>query len=221
MDFVNFIRATFVFFLPGVLGMLLYNYLNAIKEFVIYIQAIKVILISFFSFLFTDGIFWLLDLIFENTYIKPVNIIKYITNTSNAMPISNMCVAMIFSLIIAIIFTKLDSHNTIFKLAKKTNLTYKVSSKPVWETSLSQKEYVVVRDYVSKNTFYGQVIEYSDDSSIRELLLKDVSVFTEESQLLYNAEEVFLSREHNEFSIEIFDYSKQSEGEDNNEKLQQ
>lgn len=221
MEFVNFIRTTFVFFLPGVLGMMLYNYLNPPKEFIIYVQAIKSILISFFSFLCVDGVFGLIDLRFENRFIKPVNIIKYITNSNTEMPISNMCVAMIFSLIIALVFTKLDSHNIIYKLAKKTNLTYKVSSKPVWETSLSQKEYVVVRDYVSKNTFYGQVIEYSDDSSIRELLLKDVSVFTEESQLLYNAEEVFLSREHNEISIEIFDYSKQSEGEDNNEKLQQ
>ena len=70
-----------------------------------------------------------------------------------------------------------------------------------------RQPWIVVRDYVTGNTYYGKVIKYSDGTETRELLLKEVSVWSK-ADGEYKMEEVYLSRLPSEFSIEIDNYIK-------------
>lgn len=206
MEFIEFIQKFFIFLVPGILGLIIFNYYNPHKQRHYYIEFLYIILCSFFSLLTVDIVFGLIKLLFPCFIFKSLDIIRYISTMDGTMPTSNMIFSIIIAVTYALIGTKLNYHNTLFKIANKFKITYRTNNTTVWEQALAIKSYLVVRDYVTKNTYFGQVIEFSDNSEIRELLLNNVNVYDEESNFLYHAEEVFLSRLHNEFSIETYNY---------------
>ena len=74
---------------------------------------------------------------------------------------------------------------------------------------------VTLRDLITGNTYYGSVASYSDNSSNREIYFDNVYVYDKYSEFLYHAEGLYLSRAHNEFTIEI---PNEEEGHNINEQ---
>jgi hypothetical protein len=208
MEFIEFIQKFFVFLLPGILGLIVFNYFNPCKQKHYYIEFLYIILYSFFSFLIVDSIFALIKRCIPSVPFYPINIVTHIGTLNGEMPLVNMIAAIIVVMIIALTGTKINYRNTLFKMANKLKITYRTNNTTVWENALHDKTYVVIRDYITKNTYYGQLLEFSDASDLRELRLGSVSAFNEESELLYEVNEVFISRGHNEFSIETYNYEE-------------
>ena len=66
-----------------------------------------------------------------------------------------------------------------------------------------QIEWVFVRDHKMDLTYYGWIAVYSDSEKDRELILKDVQVFSAESEdLLYNIEVMYICRDKYDLTIE-------------------
>ena len=220
MDILTFIQKYFVLLLPGIIGILLYNKLNIHKEQHYYLEFVKVITYSIFSFVFSDVVFWIIKNLFPCFIYSPINIIPYIASNATAIPTANVVLSIIFALVLACILTKANSKNWLFRFANKLKLTRRIDNQPVWEHAFDTDDIIILRDYITKNIYYGKVISYSDNSEIREIRFEDVRVFNEHAEFLYHAEELYLSRTHNEFSIEIQNYNEFYETERQNDEEQ-
>lgn len=205
MEILTFIQKFFVLLLPGTIGMLLYNKINIHKEQHYYFEFLKIILHSYFSFLFVDIIFGTIKHLFPHFVWSPVHILNYIGSSSILIPKENLIFAIISAIFISFIITKMNYENWLFRLANKIKLTRRIDNQPVWEHIFDDANVIVLRDYITKNTYYGQVISYSDNSDIREIYFNDVYVYNENAEFLYHAIGLYLSRAYNEFSIEIQD----------------
>lgn len=203
MSVLDFIQKYFVFLLPGLIGILLYNKVSIHKEEHYYFEFLKMILYSFASFLFSDAIFWIIKRFFPCFVYHPINIINFLSSSKTNLPVANTIVAILFSILFSCLLTKANYNNWIFNIANKLKLTRRIDNESVWEHLFDTTVVVVLRDFVTENTYYGSVESYSDNSINREILFNDVYVFDKYSQYLYHAESLYLSRNHNEFTIEI------------------
>ena len=209
MDILTILHKFFVILLPGTIGMLLYNKINVHKEQHYYFEFLKIITYSFFSFMVVDLVFAMIKHMFPCFIWAPTNILTQIGSDSVFIPEENVIAAIIVAVIIASFVTKMNYDNWLFKVANKLHLTYKLDNQPVWEHIFDEVDVVVLRDYITKNTYYGKVVSYSDNSDIREICFKDVYVYNENSDFLYHATKLYLSRGYNEFSIEVQDEADQ------------
>lgn len=213
MDILTFLQKFFVLLLPGTIGILIYNKINIHKEQHYYFEFLKIITYSFFAFLIVDVVFGVIKSLFPCFVWSPINILNHIDSNSIILPEENTIAAIIVSILIACIITKINYDNWLFKVANKLNLTRRLDNQPVWEHIFDKTDIIVLRDYVTKNTYYGKVVSYSDNSDIREICFNDVYVYNEKSDFLYHATELYLSRAYNEFSIEV-----QDENDEQNKK---
>lgn len=213
MSIIEFIQKFFLFLLPGIVGALLYSQLSITREQHYYLELLKLICLSFASYLLSDVVFWALGGIPVIPW-KPVNIIRLIGSPEGGIPVPNVAAALCVSVLLSCALVKLVDDGWFFAAANRLSLTHRTGNRPVWEQFMDNGHNVVLRDYVTRNIYYGRVEVFSDNSEQRELLLGDVTVFNEDAEFLYRAEYLYLSREHNQFSVEIqTDQSIHGEGD--------
>ena len=137
------------------------------------------------------------------------------------LPTENVLAASIMGIMSVCLMTKAEYEDWIFHLANRLGLTNRADDKSVWDRVFDNGSVVTIRDMETTNTYYGEVYLFSDRGSQRELLLQDVDVYDNSSNFLYHMDFLYLSREHNRFTIEKRDLnmpeSTQAE-EDNVEK---
>lgn len=217
MDIFEFFQKFFVILLPGILGSYLYSTLNVQKEQHYYFEFLKIIMISFVSYLFIDIFFGGLKKLFPCFVLGSIDIIHQIGVSDSIIPTANVLASIVIALLLACLLTKARYENWLFRIANFLRLTRRIDNQTVWEHFFDDSDIVVLRDQVTKNTYYGKVHSYSDNSENREIYFENVYVFDEESAPLYHADKLYLSRLHNEFTVEIQNDSQSTKGEKSNE----
>ena len=101
MSVLEFIQKYFIFLIPGIVGVLLYNKINIHKEQHYYLEFIKMILYSFLSFLFCDAMFWAIKKIVPCFIFSPINIIEYISSADSTIPTANVFVSIVCAIVFA------------------------------------------------------------------------------------------------------------------------
>lgn len=215
MDIFEFVQKFFLILLPGILGSYLYASLNVQKEQHYYFEFLKMIMMSFVSYLLTDVLFSGIKRLFPCFIYNSIDIIHQIAASEAVIPTANVLVSIVFSLILACFLTKAGYENWLFRLANKLGLTRRIDNQTVWEHVFDDNDIVVLRDFITGNIYYGKVCSFSDNSENREIYFENVSVFDKNSDFLYHAEKLYLSRMHNEFTVEIQDDTQVGEGEKN------
>lgn len=205
MDFFEFLQKFFLFLLPGILGTFLFSLLSVRKEDHYYFELLKIVVFSFISYLLTDCLFYIIDYFFQNSIVSPIDVVRLISSTDTSIPTPNVIVAIIISLVFAGLFTKAIYKNWVFRIANRLKLTGRIDNQPVWEHIFDENDVVVLRDLVTQNTYYGKVDSYSDNSPNREICFSNVYVYNQYSEFLYHAQKLYLSRAHNEFTVEVQD----------------
>lgn len=127
--------------------------------------------------------------------------------TDGTLPFSFREIAFvsIVAVVIACIVSVASRFKVLNRCARKVGLTKKFGELDVWGYLLNMPEvaWVTVRDHKNDLIYDGWVQSFSDDSKDAELLLRDVSVYKNESgERLYQVGAVYLSRDREEISIE-------------------
>lgn len=213
MTLIEFIQKFFLFLLPGACGTLLFDALIIRKGANYYIELLRLVFLSFVSFFIVDCIFGIIRKFIPCFIYAPIDIVHQIGANEVSFPTANVIVAILFSLIIACILVKARSENWVFKFANRFKLSRRIDNQPVWERAFDDNNIVVLRDQITNNTYYGVVSSFSDNSEIREMILSNVDVYNELSEFLYHTEHLYISRAHNEFTIETYDYSADKDKE--------
>ncbi len=110
----------------------------------------------------------------------------------------------------AVVVTYIVNYGIINRIGQRISATNRYGDEDVWNyfhnTPDDQKNdgWLIVRDYRAGLAYFGYIRTWSDSEKRRELVMSDVSVYTNEtSEFLYEAEHLYLCREHHELSIEV------------------
>ncbi len=99
------------------------------------------------------------------------------------------------------------NHSWLHWIARKLRVSRKFSELDVWGHLMADKEidWVVVRDHARNLMYQGQLSVFSIKEDPRELMLRNATVFTNDSGAkLYDVKVIYLSFEKKDVSLEIF-----------------
>ncbi|MBM3327201.1 MAG: hypothetical protein FJY65_09570 [Calditrichaeota bacterium] len=123
-------------------------------------------------------------------------------------------VVLIYTLFSALILSYplalISNKGLINKIGKKLHITKRISDKDVWldfhnlPIDELNNGWMFVRDLKTKLVYYGYIYSFSESRDVRELILSDVSVYTnDEAEHLYEVKFLYLTRNRDELTIEV------------------
>lgn len=209
MTVFDFIERFILFVVPGVVGYSLFCYFTGKRHSSELFSIAYIFIISILAFLFGNAMLLLVNCL-PNIHFQVVNVAQILSGDKQSLSTAGLVCAIIASIIIGLSAVGVYEHNLLFRLANKIKLTNRVDNTDVWEYLFYEQPWVVVRDYITGNTYFGKVIKFSDseNNKPREILLKNVDVYSVDDGD-YEMEQVYLARLPSEFSVEIADYTKE------------
>lgn len=145
------------------------------------------------------------------------DIITLILTDNSKIEFYHILFASFVAISIALIMSFLTKINFLNKIGQKLKLTAKYGNEDVWHffhnLSLDFKNdgYVVIRDHKYKLTYFGFISHWSESEKERELLIENVSIFDIDSNKLYDAERIYISRNRDDLTIEVIRPTENSE----------
>jgi hypothetical protein len=210
MTVFDFVERFILFVIPGFIAYSMFCYLTGKKPLSDLISAFYVFIASIFSFIVGNFLLQLVNF-FPYIEFQLVEVTQILSWNNGSLSVAGIISASIAAIILTFIAVFVWDQNLLFRFANFFNLSHRADNSPVWDYMFDRQPWIVVRDYVTGNTYYGKVIKYSDGTETRELLLEEVSVWSK-ADGEYKMEEVYLSRLPSEFSIEIDNYIKGDNG---------
>ncbi|MEE3492044.1 hypothetical protein [Ruminococcus sp.] len=213
MSVFDFIQQFILFVIPGVITYLLFCYLTGKKPLTDLLSVAIIFICSTVSFLLGNLLLLLLNLLpFFNFQLADVA--QILAGNTKGLTVPNLIAAIVSSILLGVVAVLFWDKNLLFRIANRFKITKRTDNDEVWDNMFDSQPWVILRDYVSNNVYYGCVVKYSDKTTTREMLLVDVNVCSE-NEGDYHMEQVYISRAPSEFSIEIDKYDKEIE---NNEE---
>ena len=208
MTAYDFIQRFILFVIPGFIAFSLFCHL-ADKHVGSEIVALAMVFIaSLVSFLMGDLFLFLLNLIPKIEF-KLVDLSQIISGNTDTLTSASVIATVISSVFIAYFSVFIWDRNYLFRVANCLKITTRVGNGDIWDNLFENQPWIILRDYVTGNTYYGRVGQHSDGAATRELLLEEVTVWDDDIGE-YKMEQVYLIRSVSEFSIEIADYTKEN-----------
>ncbi|MFO8055666.1 MAG: hypothetical protein R6V10_00025 [bacterium] len=96
------------------------------------------------------------------------------------------------------------------RIGQKLKATKRYGDEDVWHyfhnapDTQKNEGWVIIRDIKAELAYYCYISAWSDTGKNRELILSEVSVYTNDSSdFLYDAQHIYLSRNNDEITIEV------------------
>ena len=123
-------------------------------------------------------------------------------------------ILIIIAVLFALLFAFIENRKIIYRIARRIKITNHYGDDDVWTYMNKSPDlsWLFVRDHTTDLVYYGLIEQYSDPGEIRELLLSDVSVYTNDTgEHLYDVNKLYISRNANEITIEVPEFGVQTE----------
>lgn len=211
MTVFDFAERFILFVIPGIIAYSLFYNLVGRKPPTDLLGISYIFIASIFSFIIGNLLLQLINLC-PCIDFRLVEVTQILSGNNGSLSAAGIVSATISAIVLAYFIVLVWDHNWPFQIANRLKLSHRVDNNPVWDYMFDIQPWIVVRDYVTGNTYYGKVIKYSDGSETRELLLQEVSVWSQKDGD-YKMEQVYISRSPSEFSIEIDNYNKGDESD--------
>ena len=213
MSIYDFLAKFIFYIIPGIIAWLCYYYLTGTKETSELFNIIYTFVFSTVSF--EVGNIVLLAINYISNYNFKITAVTGILHEDNTVISSaTFILACIFGIFIGVIFAIISNKNLIFCLANKARITNRVDNFDLWDDLFNDQPWILYRDHITVNTYYGCVIKASDRRNLREVILENVLVTSPSGSEEYRMRNVYLARNPSEFTIEIADYTQEDNGND-------
>lgn len=123
-----------------------------------------------------------------------------------SISLGEVALACVFAVIIGYLVSWFIEDKLLFKIARRLKVTNKFGDEDVWAYFLNSKsvEWVWVRDHSRGLVYQGLVQFFSVTSDVREILLLQVKVFSNDtSECIYEVPAMYLSRVSSDITIEL------------------
>lgn len=195
---VSFIRIVFVL-LPGIIASKLYDEFvgNEPERDLDYF--VKIITFSIFSYAVYDvGCFWS-D---QSAYICIFNFFF-----SESLPdLILILFVSVIGMLLAVVAAGLKYKKVVNRLGRWLRVTNRFGDETVWDYLLNSPNigWVYVRDHKYNLAYLGYISKFSDSNEYRELLLEEVSVYSNlNGKKLYDLDGLYLIRLGPEITLEL------------------
>lgn len=211
MSYFDLIAQFLLFLIPGLILYAQFQYLTG-KQYTVELQSVTFVFIAaILSYLCGDLILMALDLL-PGIELEPVDVVQVLSGDDRSLTTPGVACAIAAAPILGIAAVAVVEKRLMFRLLIRLGVSRKADNEDVWDSLFEKQTWIVLRDHVTHNTYFGQVERYSDRGELRELLLEDVQVWEEgvdePGDEGYHMEKVYISRHPSEFVIEIDDYTK-------------
>lgn len=146
---------------------------------------------------------------YANFNVSSINVDdKEMQKRLSAEIVDDIIVATFVGLIISPFWLALKRYKIITRILQSIKVTNRYGDEDVWDFTLNSTDirtrFVNLRDERTKLTFSGYVEVFSEDPSLRELLLREVSVYdTETGEPAFQTPRIYLAREPKEMMLEF------------------
>lgn len=206
MTAYDFIARFILFVIPGIIVYLEFLYLTGRQPAAELLSVAYVFIASTMSFVAGNGMMAAANLI-PVIELEPVDVVQVLSGDGRSLTTPGVAFAILAAFLLGLLAVAVVENRLMFRLLNKLGISRKTDNEDVWDSLFELQSWIILRDYVTGNTYYGRVEAYSDKHDQRELLLEDVWVWGERDGD-YQMEKVYISRLPSEFSIEIDDYRK-------------
>lgn len=206
--------------IPGIIGLKLNRYLKnigpqqkKIKDwedfigifvFAVFSYTFYALIVTFLNFFISSKIqLSIVDLLLND----PSNI-----NTTISLNFIEILFSSLIAIIIAIITARCTNKKYLFSVFKKIAATKHYGDEDVWAHFLynSNIDWIYVRDAKCDLSYLGILDYFSDSNERRELVLSNVSVFSDTKKLrkkkkspLYKIDKLYIDRDNQDLTLEI------------------
>lgn len=208
MEITEFTIKCLILGLPGIIAYNLSEKLIVRKQQDVTSYISTVLLYSIISYILTSVHFALFTS-HDINYVYDIICISHFDH--NELQI--MIFGCIYSILVAWIIGFCYRFNLINRIAIYFGATKRFGDVDVWhyfnDSNMDEKNdgYVYVRDLKANLTYYGYIALYSDSGMERELLLSNVSVYSNSdsqgNSVLYEVAHLYLARNRDDLSIEV------------------
>ena len=122
------------------------------------------------------------------------------------------------SMVLAVAASYAHQWKLINRFGQSIGATSRYGDEDVWEyfhNSFETGLWMFVRDHKLGLVYFGWIDSYSESGQDRELLLRDVQVFSnEEDELLYEVPVLYVARQRDDFTLEIPEQATEDESDE-------
>ena len=206
MTIFDFISRFILFLVPGLILHTAFSYLTGKKPLKDTTSLLFVFLDSIVSIFTANIILYFANYLCCRNW-PLIQITKIISGECQNISLFELGISIACAVILVLVFVAVHEKNVLFRIANFLKITNKRDNSDVWTYIFDNDQWVIIRDYISGNTYYGLVETFSDTGEHRELLLKEVSVTSPKGRK-YKMKKVYLSRNPSEFTLEIDYFEK-------------
>jgi hypothetical protein len=202
------IRVSFIA-LPGIVGRQVYQVLTAPRNKKDWEDVCEIALFSLFSY----TVYGLLMECSIKLGMVGDKVVVLQALLDEKVPLSwrEISITSALAVVFAFIATYFRTHNVLTTIARHLRVTKKHGDEDIWESFLTLpagQDWVFVRDHKLDLVYYGWIQLFSDSGKSRELVLREVEVYSNSTpDRLYEVERLYVSRNEDDLSIE---YPKRS-----------
>ncbi|MEQ8351361.1 MAG: DUF6338 family protein [Leptospiraceae bacterium] len=206
MSVTGFLIRIIFLLLPGIIASSLFRLMrgrNPRKDWEDYLE---IIVFAVFSYGLYGIFIWLLSLVFSG--IPDFVFFDVLLDEEQKLNPAEVFGAAATGVIISFIATYIHTHKWINRVGHALHLTNHFGDADVWTHFHNIPDpafdWIIVRDHRIGLVYFGSVAIFSDSGQDRELLMRDVRVYSNETgKLLYSVPHLYISRQPNELSMEI------------------
>lgn len=140
------------------------------------------------------------------------------------IPYAEVAYASVISVFLGYLFSAVDTNKIINKIGYKVNASNKYGDEGLYSYFLNSNEVqIIYLRYPKYNlTYHGIVISFAEEGGKSEILLAQASVYSyDESEFLYDIDNVYIAFEKSEVIIEKAKNNNGTETQTNNSEFQQ
>jgi len=140
----------------------------------------------------------------ERIFFEKLTILNNFEKTDFIINISEIFWATLLAVPVAFFASAIINHKVMNRVARICKVGVKYGDENLYSYYLNSKEidWLYIRDFDEKKIYQGRLKSYSENEKVQELVLYEVSVFDEISNLLYEVPTIYLSKEAGKFIIE-------------------
>lgn len=190
--------------LPGIIGSILYRKLKGKTSLKDWEDVLEFFLFSVLSYaLYGLGIEFLNGIGWTHTTVTSVEAFS-----DEKIPIAwhEIGIASLIGIILAFIASTLHTYKAINRLGRSLRVTTRFGDEDVWHylNNIRNLNWLFVRDHKLGLIYFGWILVYSSSGEERELLLRDVRVYSNSTNdFLYEVTLMYLSRDRYDLTIEV------------------
>lgn len=205
MNISEFAFKLLMLFFPGILCAYVVDNLTVHRPREAKFFILQSFVLGIFSYFFYWSGLKIINQIWNNSVASEVSFIRSLTNSALPFSYREIAIVSILAICLGAIISVVARYKVLNRFARFVGLTKKFGELDVWGYMLNMEEivWVTVRDHKNNLIYDGWVQAFSDDSKDAELILRDVSIYKNDSgERLYQVGAVYLSRNREDISIE-------------------